>query len=316
MPSRCRERASRRRPGSRAPRGCARRGRAPGSPRPSTRPRPPARGRTPRSGPAGSRGRGRRPRARRSRPVTRGTRLGSSSRAAAVQRAATAASGWKIVEVEPPQDGEVVVSYQAEVRPLGDDGAAAIRARAVPDEVAQAPDRVGGVPVDRLQHRLEGMEVPVDVRDDGDAHSRRTLAKRLAVLAAAAARWVAAAHPPLANRGARTSRCPSLDPARLFLGGRARPDRRLPACVAPALPGRGSAPRCACSRSVVWKARPLAARLQRARARARPDGASSSAWPSCSAIWLSRLPFGAVTLVRRRDYGLCEQGWGGWLSTG
>jgi STE24 endopeptidase len=31
------------------------------------------------------------------------------------------------------------------------------------------------------------------------------------------------------------------------------------------------------------------------------------------AVWLSGLPFAAVTHVRRRDYGLTEQGWGGWL---
>jgi Zn-dependent protease with chaperone function len=31
------------------------------------------------------------------------------------------------------------------------------------------------------------------------------------------------------------------------------------------------------------------------------------------AVWLAALPFAAATHVRRRDYGLSEQGWGGWL---
>ncbi len=31
------------------------------------------------------------------------------------------------------------------------------------------------------------------------------------------------------------------------------------------------------------------------------------------AVWLAGLPFAAATLVRRRDFGLSEQGWGGWL---
>ena len=88
--------------------------------------------------------------------------------------------------------GEVAVSYQAPGRPVGHDSAAAVRARAVADEVAQAPDLVGRVPVDRLEDGLESMEVPVDVRDNGDAHGR-TVAKTLARAAAAALCLLAAA---------------------------------------------------------------------------------------------------------------------------
>ena len=32
-----------------------------------------------------------------------------------------------------------------------------------------------------------------------------------------------------------------------------------------------------------------------------------------AAVWLVGLPFAAVSLVRRRDFGLSEQGWAGWL---
>ena len=176
----------------------------------------------------------------RARPPARGPRPSSAR--------ADGRVGREDLEVEPPEDGEVVVSYQADVRPLGHDGAAAVRARAVADEVAQAPDLVGRVPVDRLEHRLEGMEVPVDVRDDGDAHSRRTLAKGLA-LAALAALWVAAAAllwrtevPDLdaaePRSRATTSRRPS--------STRIDDYRRV---LAPALPRRGRRRDRSCSRS-------------------------------------------------------------------
>ncbi len=62
----------------------------------------------------------------------------------------------------------------------------------------------------------------------------------------------------------------------------------------------------------VWKARPLAARLGRlGRGRIRTGILVGLA--VVAAVWLAGLPFGAVTHVRRRDYGLTEQGWGGWL---
>ena len=62
----------------------------------------------------------------------------------------------------------------------------------------------------------------------------------------------------------------------------------------------------------VWKARPLAARLGRlGRGRIRTGILVGLA--VVAAVWLAGLPFGAVTHVRRSDYGLTEQGWGGWL---
>ena len=154
--------------------------------RPGRRRRCRGRGRTPRPGRAGSRGRARRPRARPwARAASRKARASGSS-TSAVHAPLTAASGREDLEVEAAERREVVVSYQAHVRPLGHEGAAAVRARAVADEVAQAPDLVGRVPVDRREHRFEGLEVSVDVRDDGDAHGRRTLAKALGLVALAA----------------------------------------------------------------------------------------------------------------------------------
>lgn len=150
----------------------------------------------------------------------------------------------------------------------------------------------------------------MDVRDDRDPHSRLTLAQRLAVLAAAAGAIAAGillwrtevpdlALPDL-DSGAYFS-APELDRIEdyrgvsrlLYLGGLLAEMSVLAFCV--------------------WKARPLTARLQRlGRGRIRTGVLVGLA--VVLAVWLSRLPFGAVTHVRRRDYGLSEQGWGGWLT--
>ena len=62
----------------------------------------------------------------------------------------------------------------------------------------------------------------------------------------------------------------------------------------------------------VWKARPLAARLEKL-ARGRVRASVLVGLAVVAGVWLAGLPFAAVTLVRRRDFGLTEQGWGGWL---
>jgi len=63
----------------------------------------------------------------------------------------------------------------------------------------------------------------------------------------------------------------------------------------------------------VWKARPLAARLERSgRGRVRTSVLVGLA--VVLAGWLATLPFGAASLVRRRDAGLSEQSWAGWLT--
>ena len=142
--------------------------------------------------------------------------------------------GREDLEVEAAEGGEVVVSYQAHVRPLRHEGAAAVRARAVADEVAQAPELVGRVPVDRLEHRLEGMEVPVDVGDNGGAHGRRTLAKGLALVAAVVLWAVAAVL--LWRTEVPDLSLPDLAPERLLPRRAARPDRGLPGHLAAAVP--------------------------------------------------------------------------------
>jgi STE24 endopeptidase len=202
-----------------------------------------------------------------------------------------------------------MVSYQAHVCPLGHDGAAAVRARAVADEVAQAPDLVGRVLVDRLEDGLEGMEVSVDVRHNGDAHSRRTLAKGLG-LAALGALWLVVALllwrtevPDLDLR--------DLDPRGYFSAAELEriDDYRS---VSRLLFLASFAVEVTVLGLFVWKARPLACRLERVgRGRVRTSVLVGLA--VVLGVWLAGLPFAAVTLIRRRDFGLSDQGWAGWL---
>ncbi|HSE81326.1 MAG TPA: M48 family metallopeptidase [Gaiellaceae bacterium] len=148
----------------------------------------------------------------------------------------------------------------------------------------------------------------MDVRDDGDAHGR-TVAKRLGLVALAAL-WIGAAAflwrtevPKLA--------LPDLDPRDFF-----------PAALLERIHDYRSGSRLLLLGSLaaetavlavlVWKARPLAAALERV-GRGRVRTSVLVGLVLVVAVWLSGLPFSAATLVRRRDFGLSEQGWSGWL---
>ena len=63
--------------------------------------------------------------------------------------------GTELLEVEAPEDPEIVVADEAELRPLADDLDHLVRARAVTDEVSEAPELVRGVGVDRFEDSLE-----------------------------------------------------------------------------------------------------------------------------------------------------------------
>jgi len=149
----------------------------------------------------------------------------------------------------------------------------------------------------------------VDVRDDGDAHGRRTLAKRLGLVALAAL-WIGAAAflwrtevPELA--------LPDLDPRDFF-----------PAALLERIDDYRSRSRLLLLGSLtaeiavlallVWKARPMAAAVERV-GRGRVRTSVLVGLVVVVAVWLAGLPFSAATLVRRRDFGLSEQGWSGWL---
>ena len=61
----------------------------------------------------------------------------------------------ELLQVELPEDAEVVVADEARLRPLADDVDHLVRARPVADEVTQAPELVRRVGVDRLEDGLE-----------------------------------------------------------------------------------------------------------------------------------------------------------------
>ena len=78
----------------------------------------------------------------------------------------------ELLEVDRPAHREVVVAGEADVGPLRDRGAALVRPRPVADEVAETPELVRRLRVDRRQDRVQRVQVRVDVGDDRDAHGR------------------------------------------------------------------------------------------------------------------------------------------------
>ena len=148
----------------------------------------------------------------------------------------------------------------------------------------------------------------MDVRDDGNAHGR-TLAKAL-VLAAPAAVWVGAAA-LLWRTEVPDLELPGLDPGDFFTA--AELDRIQDYRSVSRLLLLGSlAAEIAVLALLVWRARPLAARVGRV-GRGRVRTSVLVGLVVVLAVWLAGLPFSAATLVRRRDFGLSEQSWSGWL---
>jgi STE24 endopeptidase len=150
----------------------------------------------------------------------------------------------------------------------------------------------------------------VDVRYDGDAHGRRTLAKGLGLVALAAL-WAAAAV-LLWRTEVPELTLPDLNPHDYFT---ARELARIDdyRSVSRLLLLGSLAAELAVLAAFVWKAQPLAGRLERI-GRGRVRTSVLVGLVVVAGIWLAGLPFAAVTLVRRRDFGLSEQGWGGWLA--
>jgi STE24 endopeptidase len=149
----------------------------------------------------------------------------------------------------------------------------------------------------------------VDVRDDGDAHGRRTLAKALALVAAVAL-WLAATA-VLWRTEVPDLALPDLDPRDYFAAGELDriDDYRS---VSRLLFLASLAAEIAVLALLVWYAGPLAARLERV-GRGPVRTSVLVGLVVVVAVWPATLPFAAVTHARRRDFGLSEQGWGGWL---
>ena len=149
----------------------------------------------------------------------------------------------------------------------------------------------------------------MDVGHNGDAHSRRTLAKGIALVALAAL-WAGAAV-LLWQTEVPDLSLQDLDPRDYFSAAELKriDDYRG---VSRPLFLASLVVEIAVLALFVWKAGPLAARLERV-GRGRVRTSVLVGLVVVVGVWLAGLPFAAVTLVRRRDFGLSEQPWGGWL---
>jgi STE24 endopeptidase len=153
------------------------------------------------------------------------------------------------------------------------------------------------------------VKIPVDIRDDGGAHGRRTLAKRAALLAVAAV-WILSAVLLWRTQVPRLS-LPELDPRDYFEPGaleRIGDFRR----VARALFLATLALELLALGLLVWKAGTVAEALG-GLGRGRVRTAVLVGIAVVLSLWLAALPLGAVGHWWRRRYGLSEQGYGGWL---
>ena len=81
-----------------------------------------------------------------------------------------ARAAGELVERDLAGDGEVVVAGQAHRGVLARELHAGVGLGAVADEVAEAPQLGGVAGGDRLERRLEGVPVGMDVGDDRDLH--------------------------------------------------------------------------------------------------------------------------------------------------
>ena len=154
------------------------------------------------------------------------------------------------------------------------------------------------------------MQIPVNVREDGNAHrSRATLAKPAAVLVAAAV-WIAAGA-LLWRTEVPHLELPNLDP-RAYFGAaelaRIEHFRRVTrALLLAALAVEGIV-----LTLLVWKASWLADSIGGfAKGRLRTGALIGAV--AAIAVWLALLPLGAVSHWWRRRYELSNQGYAGWL---
>jgi STE24 endopeptidase len=216
----------------------------------------------------------------------------------------------EVVEVEPTEDAEVVVSYQADIGAFRDERAAAIRTRSVAHQIAEAPDGVGRVVGDRIQDSIQRMQISVNVRDDGDAHrSRATLAKRGAFLLAAVVWIVSGAL--LWRTEVPSLQLAELNPRSFFAGeqlARIADYRR----VTRALFLASFVVQGAVLAVFAWKAAGLAEAVSGFFRGRILTGVALGALVAV-AVWLALLPLSGVSHWWRRRYGLSHQGYDGWL---
>jgi STE24 endopeptidase len=219
----------------------------------------------------------------------------------------------EVFEVEPTENAEIVVSYQADIGAFCHERAAAIRAGPVAHQIAEAPDGVGRVVGDRIQDSIQCMEISVNVGNDGDTHrSRATLAKRGVVLIAAAL-WIFSGA-LLWRTEVPSLQLAELDPRAYFSAeqlARIADYRRVTrGLLLGSLVVQG-----AVLAVFAWKAAGLvdaASVIFRRRIR---TGVVLGALVAV-ALWLALLPLSGVSHWWRRRYGLSHQGYEGWLRDG
>ena len=219
--------------------------------------------------------------------------------------------GLEEVEVELAERSQVVIPDERDVQPPGDMFVAAIGARPVPYEVTEEPELVERLGVDRLEHGVEGVEISVDVREDGDAHERRaTLAKALVAVLTLVA-WIVAGAllwrtkvPPLD--------LPKLDPEAFFGAAQLAKIDEYRRVTRGLLLG-SLALEIAVVGLFVAFAGSLAARMRRVARGAVRTGVGIGL-AVVLAVWLAGLPLSAVGHWWARRHNLSRQGYGGWLA--
>ncbi|HWM13741.1 MAG TPA: M48 family metalloprotease, partial [Gaiellaceae bacterium] len=150
----------------------------------------------------------------------------------------------------------------------------------------------------------------MDVGQDRDTQSRRTLAQSLVALVLAAA-WLGAAALLWRTKVPSLSLA-DLDPRDYFTAPEIARGEDYRSGARALFIGRLAA-ELAVLALLVWNARPLAARLGRI-ARGRVRIAVLLGTAVVVALWGVGLPFSAASHVRRVDHRLSEQSWGGWLA--
>ena len=150
----------------------------------------------------------------------------------------------------------------------------------------------------------------MDVRDDAGAHGRATLTKGGGGIALVAL-WLGAAWLLLRTETPDGLALPELDPETYFPADHLERAAHFRA-VTRGLWAAGVVVQLGVLALVVWRARPLAARL-RARVGGRVRTGVALGLVALAATWLAGLPLGVFRHWWGRRYGLTEQGYAAWL---
>jgi STE24 endopeptidase len=213
------------------------------------------------------------------------------------------------VEGDPIESTEVVVADQRDGRNRLEQRATAVRTRAVPYEIAEEPDLVGRLGLDRREDGLERMEIRMDVGDDGGPHRRLTLSQGLVAAGLLAVGIAGAAL--LWQTEVPDLQLPTLDPDALFPAAeldRIADYRR----VSRTLFLGSLALELAVVVGIVLASRPLATRLRRF-TRGTVRTGLALALLAVVAVWVAQLPLGATSHWWQRRYALSRQGYDGWF---